>query len=169
MTDLRESVRWRIDTEDDPAAGQNLLLRVPGQEIIVPVTAAFTLVTDANVGNRVATIAFDDGERVYHRITATAVQAASTTRNYALLKGTGGTGAGTVLALHDASVYFPMEPGHRLTVTIEGIQAGDQISDFVMRSVVFPTGPLLTPIPFAALLAEPRMDAEQMVPAMYSP
>lgn len=169
MVDLRDAIRWEILKSPDPLPGQPLVVRITGEHVIMPALATFTLVTDANVASRVATLLVDDGTTTYFRATANTAQAASLTRHYSISKGIGGGTPGTIIPIPIPSGEVPFEPGHNFRIVVENMQPGDQISGFAAKLVAFPSGPGYVPIPYVSLLVEPRNGFDSAIPPIYSP
>lgn len=115
----------------------------------------FQLVTDANVADRAVMLSQTDGSNEYLRTAAVAVQAASLTRVYSAQPGTQAPGAvGTFIGIHAPADGFWLPNGHSLIVTIENVQAGDQISAIAGWRYEFPIGPRVSVWPFVTTLTE---------------
>lgn len=105
-------------------------------------TLRFQLVTDANAADRAIMFAVTDGNAEYWRSSAGAIQAASLTRVYGAHIGSPGAAAvGTFIGVRwpDDGLWIPK--GSRLDVTIENVQAGDQVSLIAGSLFEFPVGP----------------------------
>lgn len=153
--DLRNKPIERIFTVATPAVATGFS--------ITPNTAAgwmirslrFQLVTDANIADRAVMLSASDGSTNYFLASAGATQAASLTRNYGGVNGFSDTSnVGTFIGLRfpDDGIWLPQ--GHTLTVSVENIQAGDQVSAIGGRRWEFPTGPREYFWPFITTLME---------------
>lgn len=129
-------------TVTDPAAGSSVLLPDDFRYITIPLYVICRLVTDATAGNRAVTVDYLNGNgQVYARNGGGFVQAASLTGDYSFNHSrTGGEhvlGTGYLLPLaHDY-----IRPGYRIRLTVNGIQATDQLSGIVFGVDRLPTGP----------------------------
>jgi hypothetical protein len=117
---------WRTVSAPVPAAGVNWTLRPSGGGTWRVVSLVARLVTDANVANRRVTLSAGDGERTWWQQTSSADQAASLTTDYAAYAGAtaGGSVPGT-LTVPLPTTGLLLRSGHRLTVAVTNIQAGD--------------------------------------------
>lgn len=121
--------RWRIFTAPTVGAGVNWTIAPPGGFAwrIVSVTAR--LVTSAVVGNRRVFFLAGTAERTYYSQPASADQAASQTVDYCAH--TGGAFGGVVpggLVVPIPSGGLLLLASRRLTVSVTGLDAGDQWS-----------------------------------------
>lgn len=105
-------------------------------------TLRFQLVTDANAANRAVMFAVTDGNNEYWRSAAGDVQAASLTRVYgAHIDGSGSLAVGTFIGVRWPSDGLWVPKGSRLNVSVESMQAADQISAINFSFFEFPVGP----------------------------
>ncbi len=155
MADPRNKPVARTFTLDTPAVAQGFT--------ITPNTAAnwlvralrFQLVTDANAADRAVMVAIADGTREYRRVPGGAVQAATLTRIYAGSEGIDEAGAvGTFIGIRFPTEGLWLPNGHTLTVSIENVQATDQVSAIVGYRFEFPLGPREHMWPFVPVITE---------------
>lgn len=123
-----------VEVSADPAAGQVHSHVIPGGEAWLLHGALFSLVTDVNVADRHVRLQVSDGNLVFARIPAGAVQAAGLTRRYTF---GGGTGAAWAAGL-DVAAPLPappllLLPGFIITTAVDNLQAGDDASAMVLR------------------------------------
>ena len=110
---------------DDPAAGAEISVTVPGRAIwqIHAITAV--LVADANVANRVPHFIIDDGQRTIYEVASPANHTANLTVRYSLTAGIAGDAqiaAGAVVLPLPPLVLLP---GWRIQTATDAIVAGD--------------------------------------------
>lgn len=128
-----------------PDTGANWLIRA----------LTFLLTTDANAANRAVMLNITAGQTTYRTLSAIAVQAASLARTYS-----GSEGANIVAAIGTLiPIVFPTDGvwlpvGHTLTVSIENVQAGDQITAIQGYRFEFPLGPDVHVWPMVGLMVE---------------
>lgn len=128
-----------------PNTGANWLIRA----------LTFQFVTDANAATRLVFLGIAGGATSYRLLPASATQITALTRTYSGSEGlSSAVAAGTVItiAFPTDGIWLPV--GHTLTVGVENIQAGDQISAIQGYRFEFPLGPREHFWPMAALLLE---------------
>lgn len=128
-----------------PNTGANWLIRA----------LTFQVVTDANAANRAVMLTVSGGATGYRVLPAVAVQAASLTRVYSGSEGVSGAVAvGTCIPLvfPEGGIWLPN--GHSLAISVENVQAGDQISLIQGYRMEFPLGPREHLWPMVAMLLE---------------
>ena len=125
-------IRPRVLAPQDPAAGADVSVTVPGGRVWIPQTAYYELVTDATVANRQGRLLLDDGETVFWEHQPPNTQAASLARQYVYGRGVGipGAIAGSLFPMPLPEVY--LFPGFRIRTTITNLQAADNIGSFRM-------------------------------------
>lgn len=105
-------------------------------------TLRFRFVSDATAGNRALIFAVTDGNQEYWRSSAGDVQAASLTRVYGAHPDShGALTVGTFIGVRWPADGLWVPKGSQLDVTIEGVQAGDQIDLIGASLFEFPVGP----------------------------
>lgn len=118
----------RVIVGTDPAAGAEISETVSPQARWKFMGMAFTLVTDATVGNRTPRIALDDGASIWALIPANAVLAASGTNRYHVQS----IGVLGVVSTNDVAIPIPpdiyLEGGDRIRTSTVGLFAGDNFS-----------------------------------------
>lgn len=127
--------RWRTVTVTSPAAGANWVLTPPGGRALRVVSLVARLVTSAVAGSRRVTLIADNGEKIWFAQSASADQIASQTVDYAAH--TGATASGVVpgtLNIPLPSGGLLLESGHRLRVSVAGLDPGDQWSAIQVRA-----------------------------------
>lgn len=118
-------------------------------------TLRFQFVTDVNVANRALMFAVTDGNAEWWRSSAGDVQAASLTRIYgAHIDSSGSLTLGTFIGIRWPQDGLWIPKGSRLDVTIENVQAGDQISAIGGSRFEFPVGPQFYVWPAVATFTE---------------
>jgi len=127
VTDYDAKERYpRIVIGDDPAAGVEISVTVPGGRFWEILAVTLTLVTDATAANRRPTLLIDDGTTVALRSLSRADQTASITGRlcWADFGNTVGTTGGT-----EQQVSLPaglvVAPGWRIRSSTDLLQAGD--------------------------------------------
>lgn len=155
MTDPRNKPIARTFEVASPAVAQGFTItpNTAGDWLIRSLT--FQLVTDANAATRAVTLSVSDTAVSYRLLTAGATQAASLTRVYSGSEGvSGAAGAGGFIQLNFPTEGIWLPVGHTLTVAVENIQAGDQISAIRGYRFEFPKGPREHFWPMVTLLME---------------
>lgn len=131
-----------VETPANPAAGANFSKTVDGRYVSRLVAVTFTLVTDANVANRVVSVDIQDGNGKLLNSRGPAVQIlAGTTQQFSADVNRGGddwiSGGNVFFGLNS---YY-LEPGRLVAITVASKQVGDQLSAIVLSWERFPTGP----------------------------
>lgn len=110
---------------DDPAAGAEVSITVPGRAVWRVLAFRAVLVTDATVTNRQVSLLVDNSETVFWQVAAGAVQTASLTVRYSAAPGIAGdaqvAGGVVVLPLPPLTLL----PGWRIRTSTVALQAGD--------------------------------------------
>jgi len=130
----------RVERGTDPAAGVEVSEQVPGGRWWQLLSMRVSLVTDANVANRLVGLTFDDGTTTYLEMIHTTAQAASVTRSHSW-------GPGLGFQVGSASGYFSplptppliLGPGHRIRTVTVGLQAGDNYAAPALYVVDYPS------------------------------
>lgn len=112
-----------------PAAGAGVTVQVPGADYQTLICVAFRLVTSAVVGNRTPKVSVVGGDGVFVASCAAGfATTAGTTVDYSFANGLHEwDSAGTTVASGPCP-NIPLEDGDTVTVTVDGIDAGDQLS-----------------------------------------
>ena len=117
-----------VVTGSDPAAGAEISVTVPAGEIWRVISARATLVSDATVANRTASLTFDDGTSVYFG-SGTFAQTASQTGVYNWGNSLGAEDTTVLLALTQTIPQgLLLTAGSRIRTVTTSIQAGDNWS-----------------------------------------
>lgn len=134
--------RVRIFRGDDPGAGADVSVTVPGGVLWQLYTVLLMLVTDATVANRTATLVIDDGTTEFFRADPIQSMAASTTRRFQW--SAGGDTRNAVNNSMEMALPSPplvLRPGCRIRTATGSFQAGDNyaapafyVIETVMRS-----------------------------------
>lgn len=125
-----------------PAAGAEWTMAAPGHATWRIVGLRYTLVTDANVANRVSTLIVDDQTDSLLQIPAGAVQAAGATQIYAGYAGSPSASLATApWLLPCPSDGLVLLPGFRLRSSTVAIQVGDQYGAIRLYVEEYPNGP----------------------------
>lgn len=125
-----------------PAAGGGFSLTNPGRIGWLLLGVTFRLVTDANAANRFVRVEADDGSgTIYSRNGFAQAVTAGTTAFFTFQ---GSRGSSDWNANNEA--YLPLQPllfapGHKLLISIAGVQAGDQLSQIALMFERFPDFP----------------------------
>lgn len=116
----------RVITGDDPAAGAEWSVTVPGGVIWQLYSARVTFVTSAVAGAREPSLTFDDGALSFFLSTDASSQAASTTRNWSWAMGLGAT-TGMVRNFVAAlpTPALPLQAGYRIRSETFNLDVGD--------------------------------------------
>lgn len=127
---------------DDPPAGQSFGYQFPGQYDSRLQFVTVQLKTDGTAGNRLLTIDYLDGNGVALTRDGIAVLIPSGSTQLYL----GQSGRGESSAVAGAPIWFPLcgrfgKPGQSISITVTGIQAGDQLSGIVLVFERFPNDP----------------------------
>lgn len=111
--------------EDDPAAGADVSITVPGRATWELLALNVAFVTDATVTNRTTFWLLDDGQHEFWRMRASGTTAASLTHHH-VLSPTFSRGQ-TVTTIHQIPIPDPciLLPGWRIRTTTTSLQAGD--------------------------------------------
>lgn len=105
-------------------------------------TLRFQFVTDLNAANRALMFAVTDGNNEWWRSSAGDVQAALLTRIYgAHVDSPGALAVGTFIGIRWPNDGLWIPKGSQLNVSIENVQAADQISAINFSFFEFPVGP----------------------------
>lgn len=110
---------------DDPAAGAEISLTIPGRSAWDIYAVFFSMVTDANVASRFANVTLDDGQNVFARVVSPLLQGASSTRSYTYYRGA------DVSTVSAEGIRAPlpeplrMLPGWRIRTETQNLRAGD--------------------------------------------
>lgn len=132
--------RWRQLNVAQPAVGTDWAFINPGETILRVVSLVARLATDANVANRTVTLIADNQTRATYRQESTAVQINGTTHDYAGHTGEPQTPATpTTRSFGLPSEGLLLLPGHRLSVSTDNIQVGDQWSLIALLADEIPT------------------------------
>lgn len=132
---LRELV-----TIANPSAGAGFTRTLDGRYTVRPLALHFRIVTDANVANRTVYVQYRDAEGVaFASMLAPLNITASTTVDFSFWRGLGqpdwiGT-TPIVVPLADLLLL----PGYQIVVTVDTVQAGDQLSRIRLLQESFPT------------------------------
>ncbi len=112
-------------TGADPAAGQEILVTVPADEIWEVYGIVFTLVTDATVATRTPILIINDGaEEFYRQADGTGITASLTVKEEAArFFGTKPADLATVHFLALPELF--LGPGFKIITSTTNIQAGD--------------------------------------------
>jgi hypothetical protein len=115
----------------EPAAGASYTYTVTAPCQLL--SAGFQLVTSATAGNRVPLVIITDagGNTLAYAKQATAVAASSTILIYAF-QGASLVSSATGSATFALPQNFILQPGYQVVVTVNGILAGDQISQIAL-------------------------------------
>lgn len=130
----------------NPAAGSNFVLTIDARWVWVPVSAVFTLTTDANVANRYVTVEYaQDGQNPYAVSGAAVVFTANGTQRYAgdRARGVAEWNAGTDVLFGLAAGY--LRGGSTFTIRVGSIQVGDTLTKIVLTFDKYPTDPTNIP------------------------
>ncbi len=110
---------------DDPAAGAEVSVTVPGRAVWQVHAITAVLVTDVSIANRVPHFIVDDGQRTMFEVASLAAHTASLTVRYSLAPGIAGDAqiaAGAVVLPIPPLVLLP---GWRIRTATDAIVAGD--------------------------------------------
>lgn len=124
-----------------PAAGANFSLKVPGQYSSRVLSAVFTLVTDANAGDRAVTLDFATPEGlVWSKNGIAVVVPASKTAVFSgqIDRSHGEQATGTAYFFPISDLFI--DPGNLIQINVAGKQATDQLSSITFVLERFPTG-----------------------------
>lgn len=125
-----------------PAAGAEYTYTVPGQYQTRVHGIVFLLTTSADVANRYVTVQFCGGDLVPFAISGAAVLVtASSAAQFA-----GDAGRGTAEWNTGTGVFFPLadailEPGEKVKIDVDAIQAADTLTNIRLLVDRYPTGP----------------------------
>lgn len=113
---------------DDPAAGSEISITVPGRAMWEVLTLRFFLATDATVVNRFVSLVIGDGNRELFHIPQAGSQSASLTSPYIYLPNADRVdwGEGGIMMPWPPGLLFP--PGWTITTRTSGLQAGDNFA-----------------------------------------
>ena len=155
MTDPRNKPIARSFEIASPAVAQGFTItpNTAGDWLIRALT--FQLVTDVNAATRAVSLSVSDTAVAYRVLTAATTQITTLTRVYSGSEGVSGAviNSGIIpLNFPTDGIWLPV--GHTLTVAVENIQAGDQISAIRGYRFEFPKGPAEHFWPMVTLLAE---------------
>lgn len=120
----------RIIITADPAAGSNTIIGVPVSNLIELVSLSFTLVTDANAGNRIVSITMQDAGDTWVIGSSSFEHTASKTFTYICNQNAFfniATSAGFLMCTLPLARFLTNI--HILNIIVDDIQVGDQISD----------------------------------------
>ena len=131
---------------DDPDAGSVFTVQLDSTYLHRLVSCVFTLTTDGNDGERYVTLELDGGDTnaIVVDGAAVTVDPSSTQRfSGSMYRGVGEWNAGT-------DVFFPitptfMEGGQTFGISVQNMQAGDQLSLIRFRYDLWRTGPVAPP------------------------
>lgn len=111
---------------DDPPAGSDFTLTVPGESVYELVLLRAQLVAGAAVGDRQVALALDDGTSEVFRWVAGDVQTAGQTRDYQLAAGIGFETPVARLGVFLAAIpRLPLAPGFRFRSITANLQTAD--------------------------------------------
>lgn len=126
-----------------PAAGANIIRRVPGETFEYYHTVRFTLVTDAVAGNRGVYLAWQDGDgNEYMRVAAGLVQAASTTVIYTFAREMDTNAPTGPNENVEPLPLVTIPSGHFIVISSINLDAADQFSLARIWAKRTPTGPM---------------------------
>ena len=111
--------------EDDPAAGAEINITVPGRAAWEIMAVTFTLVTSSDVAIRTVSVSFDDGQHVFVRVAMPTTQSASLTWTYSLFAGGDRQSILFGLLRQALPADLVMLPGWRITTLTSNLQAAD--------------------------------------------
>jgi len=116
-------------TVGQPAVASSVTVVVPEAVRWILLAVCFRVVTDANVANRTPVLTVLDGSGVARaRVAAGFATTASTTVDYTFANGLAEwDSAGTTIASGPGPV-LPLQDGDSLVISVDGVQAGDQVS-----------------------------------------
>jgi hypothetical protein len=116
-------------TAPQPAAGATVTVAVPEAVRAYLHAVCVRVVTDANVANRTPVVSINDGTGVARaRVAAGFATTATTTVDYTFAHGLAEwDSAGTTVASGPGPV-LPMQDGDSIVISLDGVQAGDQLS-----------------------------------------
>lgn len=113
-----------------PAAGQNVLVKVPGSEMWRVITAQAFLTTDAVVANRAVRLTYTDadGFEYFHAAASGTVAASLTSLTQWSI------GASAAAAMGDGSRVqalpnMLLQPSHQININVFALDAGDTITN----------------------------------------
>lgn len=155
MVDARNKPIARTFDVQAPAVatGFTITPNTAGDWLIRALT--FTLVTDVNAATRAVSLSVSGGAGAYRVLSAGATQITALTRVYSGSEGvSGAVGAGGFIPLNFPTEGIWLPVGHTLTVAVENIQAGDQISAIAGYRFEFPKGPTTHFWPMVTLMEE---------------
>ena len=126
---VHEGVHRALVAAPQVAAGAGVTVQVPGADYQELIAVAFRLVTSAVVGNRTPKVSVVGGDNVFVcSVAAGFATTAGTTVDYSFCYGLHEwDSAGTTVASGPCP-NLPLEDGDTVTVTVDGIDAGDQLS-----------------------------------------
>lgn len=123
-----------VVTVDDPAAGAEAIVTVPGHYEWTLIAVSCDLATSAAAANRVVEMRLDDGTTEYAVVHHIFAHPASNTCHYMWGRLMGVTNQSSVsLRFATGMPDFVLPAGHRLTLDAHNLQAGDQISEVVLN------------------------------------
>lgn len=155
MADPRNKPIATVFTIATPAVGAGFTITPNTASDWLIRALTFQLVTDANAATRAVSLIVSNGSVNYRRLPAGTTQIASLTRVYSGSEGvSAGIATGSVITLTFPEAGILLPNGHTLTVDVENIQAGDQISAINGYRFEFPLGPAIHFWPFVNVLAE---------------
>ena len=129
----------QILTPDNPAAGANLTLTLPPAHYTILQSVQFALTTDANVANRYVNVDYLGRGGVQNvRNAATVLVTASTTSQvfqFDPVHTVSEWNTGT--AVYAPLLDMPLPAGWAVKITIDSIQAGDQIASVKVTAYQF--------------------------------
>lgn len=133
---------FELQSVNNPAAGAEASVQLPGAFVSRLITCVFTLATSAVVANRVVTLEYQDGNgAAFLRVGAAVAVTAGSTQEFSAHQhgGSGAWNTGTPVFFGLPDVF--LEPGRMLVIDVDGIDVGDQLSGIVLGWERFPTGP----------------------------
>lgn len=112
-----------------PSAGATVTIQVPGADYQYLYAVAFRIVTSAVVGNRTPKVSVVAGDGVFiTSVAAGFATTANTTVDYSFCHGLAEwDSAGTTVASGPGPT-MPLEDGDTITVTVDNMDVGDQLS-----------------------------------------
>lgn len=126
-------------TPADPAAGANLSFLVPINAFIIPLSIDFLFTTSAVVATRIVSVSGYDGSDRFQVTKSQNSQAASAAWSYHFSVNIGGAIGLAGTSEQNGVISYPMllRQGDSLITNIVNIDAGDQISNVVIRYLQF--------------------------------
>jgi hypothetical protein len=112
-----------------PAVASSVTIVMPEAVRWILLAVCFRIVTDANVANRTPVLTVLDGSGTARASVAAGVATvASKTADYTFANGLAGWVAAGTSVVSGAGPVLPLQDGDSLVISVDGVQAGDQVS-----------------------------------------